>query len=182
MEININAVDVGQASSGNSRPVNITVNVTQGSDASFPRQSVCGLDRFDFQLDTIELPPNGYAARIMSVTPVQNNFMYAPAPCSYLISLIPVSDYLNQESPAKPSPAKPHSWTSGIYIFQLTWVKEGNEIARKSFSISIGEVGFPHQSSEISPLPAMNSRSSWHGIDPIDQLNPQPEPPRPLSF
>jgi hypothetical protein len=106
--INMEAIDTGQAASGNSKPVNLTVSVTLFSDSNQTAEAICGLDRSNFEIDTLEVPPDGKAARIMSVSPTQANFMYSPAPCRYWISIIPITDYLNQGSPTSPSPGKDH--------------------------------------------------------------------------
>lgn len=129
--ININSVEMGQAAYGNFMPVNLTISVTQFLSDSKAVESVCGLERFDFEVDALEIPLNGKAARIMSVAPIY-------APCSYLISIIPTTDYLNSGSPNRPSPAKQNTWVNGVYTLSLRYLKGGNEVASKTFSFTIG--------------------------------------------
>lgn len=179
--INVEAIDTGQAASGNSNPVNLTVNVTQFSSGSGQAEAICGLDRFDFEIDTLEVPPGGKAARIMSVSPTHDNFMYAPAPCSYLISIIPITDYLNQGSPDKPSPGKQNIWENGVYTLSLIYINEGYETASKAFSFTIGADTLLGQAAKFNNIVAINPKLSPRDVDPINQLNPQPEPPMPLN-
>jgi hypothetical protein len=136
--IDVEEINIEQAASGNSKPVNITANVTQFSSSSKTIESICGLGMSNFEIDSIEMPSGGKAARIMSVSPRHANFMYATAPCSYLISIIPITDYLNQGSPYKPSPAKQNTWVNGVYTLRLRYMNGGSEIASTTFSFTIG--------------------------------------------
>jgi hypothetical protein len=179
--INVEAIDTGQAASGNNNPVNLTVNVTQFSGDSNQAEAICGLDRFDFEIDTLEAPPDGKAVHIMMVSPTHDNFMYAPAPCSYSISLIPVTDYLNQGSPANPSPGKQNTWENGVYTLSLRYLNEGYETVSKTFSFTIGAGTLLGQAAKFNNLIAINPKRSPRDVDPINQLNPQPEPPMPSS-
>ncbi|NTV27894.1 MAG: hypothetical protein HGA93_04345 [Methanothrix sp.] len=179
--INVIAIDTGLAAHGNSRPVNITVNVTQIMDSPKSAEAICGLDRFNFETDMFEVPSDGKDARIMSVSPTYAGYMNPPAPCSYWISIIPIADYLNQGSPANPSPAKQNTWVNGCYTLQLKYLNGGNEIASKTFSFTIGGSPSLGNTIELNRISAINSKRSPYEIDPIDQLNPQPEPPRPLN-
>jgi len=95
-------------------------------------------DRLNFEIDTLEAPPDGKAARIMSVSPTYDNFEYAPAPCSYRVSIIPITDYLNQGSPSNQAPGKQNSWVTGIYTLSLRYMNEGSETVSKTFSFTIG--------------------------------------------
>lgn len=178
--INLEAIDTGQAASGNFNPVNLTVSVTQlSSDFTQAAEAICGLDRFDFEVDTLEMPPDGKAARIMMVSPTDANSIYAP--CSYLVSIIPITDYLNRGSPAKPSPAKQNTWENGVYTLSLKYMKEGNEIANKTFSFTIGSGALLEGATKFDKTTVINSKLSLRDRDPINQLNPQPEPPRPSN-
>lgn len=179
--INVESIDIGQAASGNSNPVNLTVNVTEFSSDSNQAEAICGLDRFDFEIDTLGVPPDGKAVRIMSVSPTHANFMYAPAPCSYWISIIPVTDYLNQGSPNKPSPGKQNTWVNGVYTIRLRYMNEGYELASKTFSFTIGAGTLLGQAAKFNNIVAINSKLSPRDVDPINQLNPQPEPPMPSN-
>ncbi len=179
--INVEAIDTGQAASGNSNPVNLTVNVTQFSSSSDQAEAICGLDIFDFEIDTLEVPPGGKAVSIMSVSPTYDNFMYAPAPCCYLISIIPITDYLNQGSPNKPSPGKQNTWENGVYTLSLTYLNEGYETVSKTFSFTIGAGTLLGQTSRFNNIVAINPKRSPRDVDPINQLNPQPEPPIPSN-
>lgn len=178
--ISLEAIDTGQAASGNFNPVNLTVSVTQlSSDFTQTAEAICGLDRFDFEIDTLEMPPNGKAARIMSVSQTNANTMYAP--CNYLISIIPITDYLNQGSPSKPSPAKQNKWENGVYTLHLKYMKDGNEIAGETFSFTIGPSALLDGATKFDKTMVINSKLSLRDRDPINQLNPQPEPPRPSN-
>ncbi len=178
--INLEAIDTGQAASGNFNPVNLTVSVTQlSSDSTQTAEAICGLDRFDFEIDTLEMPPNGKAARIMMISQTNANSMYAP--CNYLISIIPITDYLNQGSPAKPSPAKQNTWENGAYTLRLKYMKNGNEIASKTLSFTIGSSALFDGATKFDKTTVINSKLSLRDRDPINQLNPQPEPPRPSN-
>ncbi len=179
--INVEAIDTGQAASGNSNPVNLTVNVTQLSSGSSQAEAICGLERFNFEIYTLEVPPDGKAVRIMMVSPTHDNFMYAPAPCSYLISIIPITDYLGQGSPDKPSPGKQNTWKNGIYTLRLIYINDGYEIASKTFSFTIGAGTLLGQTAKFNNIVAINPKLSPRDVDPINQLNPQPEPPIPSN-
>jgi len=173
--INVETIDTGQAASGNSKPVNLTVSVTQlFSDSNQTAEAICGLGRFNFEIDTLEVPTDGKAARIMSVSPTYANFVYAPAPCSYWISIIPITDYLNQGSPASPSPGKQNTWVNGVYTLSLRYMNEGYETVSKTFSFTIGASASLGEAAKFNKI---NSKLSPRDVDPINQLNPQPEPP-----
>jgi hypothetical protein len=185
--ITVMAADLGKAASGNSNPVNITVNVTELSSNSSISEAVCGLDRFNFEIDTLEVPPDGKALRIMMVNQENPNFMYAPAPCSYRTSIVPISDYLDQGSPNKPSPSRQNVWANGLYTFRLRYLNDGSETISDAFSFKIGPDGSLSQASRSSKiavanpkLPVRDSGNIIH-LDPINQLNPQPEPPMPVK-
>lgn len=175
--INIETIDTGQAASGNSNSVNLTVNVTEFSSASNQAEAICGLSRFNFEIDMLEVPLDGKAARIMSVSPTHDNSIYAPAPCSYWISIIPITDYLNQGSPHKPSPAKQNTWKNGVYKLRLRYMNEGYEIASKTFSFTIGPSASLVGAAKLNKIVVINPKLSPWDLDPINQLNPQPEPP-----
>jgi hypothetical protein len=177
--INVEAIDIGKAASGNSNPVNLTVNVTGLSSASNQVETICGLDRFNFEIDTLEVPLDEKAVRIMSVSPTHDNFMYATDACSYLISIIPITDYLNQGSPNKPSPAKQNTWENGVYTLRLRYMDEGYEIASKTISFTIGVSASLGEVAKLNKIVVINPRLSPRDLDPINQLNPQPEPPIP---
>jgi hypothetical protein len=178
--IDLEAIDIGQAASGNYNPVNLTVSVTQFySDSAQTAEAICGLDRFNFEIDSLELPPDGKAERIMSVSPTYANSMYAP--CGYLISIIPITDYLNEGSPAKPSPAKQNTWKNGVYTLRLKYMNEGYETASKTFSFTIGSSALLAGATKFDKTAAINSKLSPRNRDPINQLNPQPEPPGPSN-
>lgn len=182
--INVVAIDTGVAASGNGKPVNLSMSVTQfSSDSNQIAEAICGLDRSNFEIDTLEMPPGGKAARIMSVSSIDANSVYAsaPVPCSYLISIIPITDYLNQRSPANPSPAKQNTWVSGIYTLRLRYINEGSETVSKTFSFTIGTSSSLVNAVKFTETTVVNSRLSPRDVDPISQLNPQPEPPMLLN-
>lgn len=182
--INVVAIDTGAAASGNSKPVNLSMSLTQFSSASNQTAAaICGLDRSNFEIDTLEMPPGGKAARIMSVSSTDANFVYAsaPIPCSYWISIIPITDYLNQGSSANPSPAKQNAWVSGVYTLRLRYTNAGSEMASKTFSFTIGASASLVNAAKFTKTTVINSKLSPRDVDPISQLNPQPEPPMQLN-
>lgn len=182
--INMVTIDTGVAASGNSKPVNISLSVTQLlGDASQTAEAICGLDRSNFEIDTLEMPPGGKAARIMSVSSTDARSVYASAsvPCSYQISIIPVTDYLNQRSPADPSPAKQNTWVNGIYTLRLRYLNEGSATVSKTFSFTIGTGASLVNAAKFTETAVVNSKLSPRDVDPINQLNPQPEPPLPSN-
>lgn len=176
--INVDAIDTVQAAPGNSGPVNLTVSVIQSLGGIQTSEAICGLERNNFEIDTTEMPPGGKAARIMSVSPKQAGYTNPPAPCSYRISIIPTTDYLNPGSPS--SPAKQNTWASGIYSIRLRYLNQGNEIASKTFSITIGGSVSLVGAERFNKVAGINSNSLME-LDPINQLNPQPEPPKPIN-
>ena len=182
--INVVAIDTGAAASGNSKPVNLSMSLTQFSSASNQTAAaICGLDRSNFEIDTLEMPPGGKAARIMSVSSTDANFVYAsgPIPCSYWVSIIPITDYLNQGSSANPSPAKQNAWVSGIYTLRLRYTNAESEMASKTFSFTIGASASLVNAAKFTKTTVINSKLSPRDVDPISQLNPQPEPPMQLN-
>ena len=182
--INVVAIDTGVAASGNSKPVNLSMSVTQFSSASNQTaEAICGLDRSNFEIDTLEMPSGGKAARIMSVSSTDANIVYAsaPIPCSYWISIIPITDYLNQNSPANPSPAKQNTWVNGVYTLRLRYMNGGSEMASKTFSFTIGTISSLVNAAKFTKTTVVNSKLSPRDVDPISQLNPQPEPPMQLN-
>ena len=184
LSINVVAIDTGDAASGNSKPVNLSMSLTQfSSDSNQTAEAICGLDGSNFEIDTLEMPPGGKAARIMSVSSTDANFVYAsaPVPCSYGISIIPITDYLNQGSPATPSLAKQNAWVSGIYTLRLRYMNEGNEMVSKTFSFTIGASASLVNAAKFTKTTVINSKLSPRDVDPISQLNPQPEPPMQLN-
>lgn len=176
--VNVDAIDLGQAFSGNSKPVNLTVSVIQSLGGIQTSEAVCGLERNNFKIDTLEVPVGGKDARIMSVGPTYAIYTNPPGPCSYWISLIPTADYLNPGSPS--SPAKQNNWASGVYSIRLRYLNQGNEIAGKTFTITIGG-NLPLVGAEkYNEVAAINTKSP-KDRNPINQLNPQPEPPKPTN-
>lgn len=178
--INMVAIDTREAASGNSMPVSLTVSATLFSDSNQTEEAICGLDRSNFEIDTLEVPPGGKAARIMSVSPAHANFM-SSTPCSYWISIIPVADYLNQGSPTSTPPGKQNTWVNGVYTLRLRYMIGGSENAGKTFSFTIGAGASLNEAAKFNNIAAINPKLSPRDIDPINQLNPQPEPPLPSS-
>ena len=179
--IDVESIYIGQAANGNGMPVNITINATQFSNATKTKESICGLGMQNFEIETIEMPAGGKAARIMNVAPIHINFMYAPTPCRYLISIIPITEYLGQESPYKPTPSKQNTWVNGVYTLRLRYVCEGTEAASTTFSFTIGGDTSWVGASQFHRVTDSSSGISPRDMNPIDQLNPQPEPPMPSN-
>ena len=176
--INVDAIDIEQAAPGNSNPVNLTVSVIQSLGGIQTSEAICGLERNNYEIDTLEVPVGGKAARIMGVGPTQASYTNPPAPCGYWISIIPTTDYLNPGSPS--SPAKQNTWVSGTYSLRLRYLNQGNEIASKTFSITIGGGKSLVGAEKFNKVAAINSKSPME-LNPINQLNPQPEPPKPIN-
>jgi hypothetical protein len=137
-------LDTMQAASGNSLPVIFTTNLVQISSDSKSAEPICALEKSNFEIDTLEVPYGGKDARILSFSPTYASLMNAPASCSYLISIVPITDYLilepqSQQFSAKPSPTKQNTWVKGIYTLRLRYMNDGNEIASKTFSFTIGK-------------------------------------------
>ncbi|RQW81259.1 MAG: hypothetical protein EHM14_01780 [Methanothrix sp.] len=177
--VNVDSIDIGQAASGNSKPVNLTVSVIQSLGGIQTSEAICGLERNNFEIDTLEAPSGGKAARIMSVSPTYAGYTNPTAPCSYWISIFPTADYLNPGYPS--SPAKQNNWADGVYTIRLRYMNQGNEFAGKTFSVTIGGSASSVTAEKIIDFVAINSKKSLRDMDPIDQLNPQPEPPKPIN-
>ena len=177
--VNVDAIDIGQAASGNSRPVNLTVSVIQSLGGIQMSEAICGLERNNFEIETLEVPPGGKDVRIMSVGSTYAGYTNPPAPCSYQISIFPTAEYLNPGYPS--SPAKQNNWVNGVYTVRLRYLNQGNEFAGKTFSITIGGSASSVAAEKIIDFAAINSKKSPLNMDPIDQLNPQPEPPMPIN-
>ncbi len=79
-----------------------------------------------------------------------------------------------------PSPAKQNTWASGIYSIRLRYLNQGNEIASKTFSVTIGGSVPLVGAEKFNKVAAINSKSLME-LNPINQLNPQPEPPKPIN-
>lgn len=178
---NIETIDMGKAAFGNSMPVNLTVSVMQSFSATQTAQAICGLTRFNFEIETLEVPMDGKAAKIMSVSPTYADAINPAAPCSYWISIIPITDYLDQGSPYNPAPAKQNTWANGVYSLSLRYIKEGSEMASKTFSFTVGANAAPSAAGRIDRIIAIDAVRSPRDLDPINQLNPQPEPPMPSN-
>jgi hypothetical protein len=177
--VNVDAIDIGQAASGNSKPVNLTVSVIQSLGGIQTSEAICGLERNNFEIDTLEAPSGGKAARIKSVSPTYASYTNPPGPCSYWISIFPTADYLNPGYPS--SPAKQNNWVDGVYTIRLRYTNQGNEFAGKTFSVTIGGSASSVTAEKIIDFVAINSKKSPRDMDPINQLNPQPEPPKPIN-
>jgi hypothetical protein len=153
------------------------------SDSNQKAEAICGLDRSNFEIDTLEMPAGGKAARIMSASPTQASSVYAsaPVPCSYWISIIPITDYLNPGSTVNPSPGKQNTWVNGVYTLRLRYMNEGYETGSKTFSFTIGASASLIDAVKFKKTAAIDSKLSPRDVDPISQLNPQPEPPMLLN-
>jgi hypothetical protein len=56
-------------------------------------------------------------------------------------------------------------------------MNEGSESVSKTFSFTIGANEPLSDAAKINKIVAINSKRSPRDLDPINQLNPQPEPP-----
>lgn len=98
--INVNLIKVAPAAPGNSKPVNVSVNVT----SRVTQRDICGLDASNFK---IEGP--AYIANIFPISAVAIN---QPMTCDYWLSIVPTSP-----------------WVTGIHAFKLDYIQGGQQLA-----------------------------------------------------
>jgi hypothetical protein len=60
-------------------------------------------------------------------------------------------------------------------------MNEGSETVSKTFSFTIGANALLSEAEKINQIVAINEQRSPRDLDPINQLNPQPEPPMPSN-
>jgi hypothetical protein len=99
--IHVNLIKVAPAAPGNSKPVNVSVNVT----SRVTQKDICGLNASNFKID-------GSAFIIANVLPIQAWAINQPTTCDYWLSIVPTSP-----------------WVSGIHGLALGYIQGGQQIA-----------------------------------------------------
>ncbi|MDD1751964.1 MAG: hypothetical protein LUQ38_02600 [Methanotrichaceae archaeon] len=116
---------------GNSNMMAIDVSVTQLGN------SICGLNADNFILDTLKVPSNGQNVAIYSVGASSASRGGSHSSCNYSLNLAPASYQ-----------GKQYTWVEGIYTFQLGYVKNGQQLANRTFNFTVKEA--------LSDLAAIN--------------------------
>lgn len=98
--IHVNLVKIAPAAPGNTKPVNISVNVT----SRVTHQDICGLNASNFKI-------NG-PAQISSVLPISAVAINQPMTCDYWLSIVPNSP-----------------WVTGIHTFELDYIQGGKQLS-----------------------------------------------------
>lgn len=98
--IHVNLINVAPAAPGNSKPVNVSVNVV----SRITQRDICGLNASNFM---IEGP-----AHISNVYPISAVAVNQPMTCDYWLSIVPTSP-----------------WVTGIHAFKLDYIQGGKQIA-----------------------------------------------------
>jgi len=115
--ININLIKIAPASPGNSKPVNVSVNVTSPAT----QQDICGLNAANFKIDTPGMPPYAPAAFVIKdVFAISSVAINQPVHCDYWLSIVPTS-----------------SWVTGIYTLKLDYIQGGQQLANRTFSFRV---------------------------------------------
>jgi len=117
--ININQIDSKEAAVGNSNIVAIDISINQFE------YFLCGLNAGNFIIDTLNAPPNGHNVSIYSVggssKPHGGSIL-----CNYSMNIAPAS-YQDKQYP----------WVEGNYTFQVTYVRNGQKLAAKTFILAV---------------------------------------------
>jgi hypothetical protein len=98
--IHVNLIKVAPAAPGNSKPVNVTVNVT----SRVTKLDICGLNSSNFKIDG-----PAYIANIFPISAVAIN---QPMTCDYVLSLVPTSPQV-----------------TGTHALKLDYIQGGQQIA-----------------------------------------------------
>lgn len=120
--INIGLIKVSPAHAGNSMPVNMSISLILPAT----QQTVCGLGASNFKLDTLMVPPYGPAIVIKNVFAISAIAINQSPSCVYWISMVPTSYN-----------GKQYTWVSGTYTLKLYYIKNGQQIANKTFSFRV---------------------------------------------
>jgi hypothetical protein len=116
--INIYLIKIAPASSGNSKPVNISINIT----SPVTQQDICGLNAANFMIDTLGILPNAPSAyAIKGFFPISSVAINQPIHCDYMLSIVPTSS----------------SWVTGIYTLKLNYIQGGQQLANRTFSFRV---------------------------------------------
>lgn len=98
--IHVNLIKIAPAAPGNTKPVNVSVNVT----SRITHQDICGLNASNFK---IEGP-----AHISNVFPISAVAINQPMTCDYWLSVVPNSP-----------------WVTGVNAFILDYVQGGKQLS-----------------------------------------------------
>jgi hypothetical protein len=111
------------AAPGNSYEAYLVINVSHENYTLNENPAVTGLQKSDFAVDTLKVPPYGAEVRILRVTE------YPRFSGSYIIALVPAS-YQGEQ----------YTWLEGIYQLQTT-VRSGGLFGQITTSLDIGQGG-----------------------------------------
>lgn len=120
--INIFSIKIAPAAPGNSEPVTAGVKV----QSAIKKEDICGLDASNFKLETITVPPGGAAVVIKNVYATSSTAVNQPVDCNFWLELVPTSFQGTQ-----------YTWLTGTYTLKLYYLKDGQQIADKTFSFRV---------------------------------------------
>ena len=108
------------ATPGNSKEAAIDATVTQSG------YFFCGLNAGNFILETLKTPPNGHDVVINSVGVAYTSTKGGHSSCNYSINVAPASNQGGQ-----------YTWGNGTYNLQLDYIKDGQQLANKTFNFTV---------------------------------------------
>ena len=117
--ININRINPKDAAAGNSN--NVAIDISIGQFENF----LCGLNEDNFIINTLSAPLDGHNASIYSVGASSTSRGGSPS-CNYSINIAPARYQDNQ-----------YLWGDGNYTFQIDYVRNGQQLANKTFNLTI---------------------------------------------
>lgn len=103
--IDISSVHYRDVNAGNSNPVTADVYVRKG-----PSYPLCGLDKNNFKLTTVTMPPNGYPVTLNSIGTIS-----PPGDCGYVLFISPA----------------PYNWVAGEYAVKVYYMNNYKEFIIK---------------------------------------------------
>lgn len=106
--IHVNLIKVAPAAPGNTKPVNVSINVTSRAT----QRDICGLNMSNFK---IEGP-----AYISNVFPISAVAVNQPMVCDYWLSIVPTSP-----------------WIAGMHAFKLDYVQGGQQLSNATVAFRI---------------------------------------------
>lgn len=106
--IHVNLIKIAPAAPGNTKPVNVSVNVT----SRVTQQDICGLNASNFK---IEGP-----AQISNVFPISAVAINQPMTCDYWLSVVPNSP-----------------WVTGVQALKLDYVQGGKQLSNVTLMFRI---------------------------------------------
>ncbi len=98
--IHVNLIKIAPAAPGNSKPVNVSVNVT----SRVTQRDICGLNASNFKIDG--------PAQITNVFPISAVAINQPMTCDYWLSIVPTSP-----------------WVTGTHALKLDYIQGGQQLA-----------------------------------------------------